>query len=80
MKISVDELSYTIQWNNKYAIVSDKYNKAFIIVDLEKDRIISIIKDENLKDVECIRKVKHPIYGECLLSYSNNANIKLWTI
>ena len=79
MKI-VYELSYTIQWNYKYAIVSDKYNNALIIIDLEKERIISVIKGEQLEDVECIRKVNHPIYGECLLSYSINSTIKLWRI
>ena len=28
--------------------------------------------------IKCIKKIIHPIYGECLLSSGNDSNIDLW--
>ena len=73
-------LAHTIQWNNQYMIVADFNNKAFIIVDLYEDDIISIINAQHTKEVKSIKKINHPIFGESLLSCSKDNIIKLWTL
>jgi len=73
-------LAHIIPWNNKYTIVADFNNKAFIIIDLDEDKIISVINAQHTKEVKCIKKLNHPILGESLLSCSKDNIIKLWNI
>ena len=72
-------MSYIIQWNNKYTIVSD-INKSFRVVDIEEGKIIFEANEEKSGISSYIKKVNHPIYGESLLSASNDKTIKLWII
>ena len=80
--ININEcyLTYIIEWNSKYIIVADFYNKSFKIIDLEKNKIISDIKGQHIDNVVCIKKIYHPVYGESLLSGAEDKTIKLWTI
>ena len=71
---------HIIQWNEKYSIVSDRMNRAFKIIDMEKYQIISNIGGEHKKDVLCVKKIFHPIYGESLLSCAEDNTIKLWVV
>ena len=72
------KLYHIIQWNKKYIIVGCGY-KYFYIVDLEDEKVVSQIKAHE-KEVICVKKINHPIYGESLLSSSRDEKIKLWTI
>ena len=72
-------MSYIIQWNNKYTIVSD-INKSFRVVDIEEGKIIFEAKEENSGISSYIKKVNHPIYGESLLSAGFCNFIKLFNI
>lgn len=73
-------LAHIIPWNDQFFIVADFNNKSFIIIDIDEDEIISIINGKHTKEVKCIKKIYHPIYGESLLSASKDNTIKLWTI
>ena len=73
-------LGYIIEWNSKYIIVADYYNKSFKIVDKDNGKTISDIGGQNKKHVICVKKMYHPIYGESLLSASEDFTIKLWNI
>ena len=73
-------LAHIIQWNDIFILAADFNNKSVIIVDLENDEIISIYNVQHTKEVKCIKKINHPIYGESLLSSSKDNTIKLWTI
>ena len=70
-------ITYIIQWNDKYIIFTDRNDGSFKIMDLEKNVIISNIK-AYIKDIKCIKKINHPIYGESLLSAGEDEIIKLW--
>ncbi len=72
-------LAHIIHWNDNYILAADFNNKSFIIVDIDEDKIVSLYKIEHTKEVKCIKKIKHPIYGEALLSGSKDNTIKLWT-
>ena len=70
---------YIIQWNNKYIIAADFYNKCIKIINLENE-IIKDIEKLHTEGVICIKKIYHPKYGESLLSAAEDNTIKLWTI
>ena len=72
-------LAHVINWNNKYIIVVDINKKSFKIIEIENNSIYDI-KNDNKHKLYCIKKVNHPIYGESLLSVTNDKVIKLWTI
>ena len=74
-------LAHIIQWNDKYIIVADGFNKSFKIIDLEENRgVIQDISGKHTDKVKCIKKIYHPFYGESLLSSSGDKTIKLWAI
>ena len=73
-------LGYIIEWNSKYIIVVDYYNRSFKIVDKDKGKIISDIGGQHNQYMICVKKIYHPIYGESLLSASEDHTIKLWDI
>ena len=72
-------LGHVINWNNKYIIAVDINKKSFKIIEIENNSIYDI-KNDNKHKLYCIKKVNHPIYGESLLSVTNDKVIKLWTI
>ena len=73
-------LSHIIEWNNKFIIVADYENKSFKIIDLEENKMICDINRQHTDKLVSIKKIYHPLYGESLLSATNDNTIKLWTI
>ena len=78
--IRVFGINFIINWNNKYIIAVDKNNNSIKIIDLKINKVISDIIGQHNKDVKCVKKVFHPVYGESLLSSGNDGVIKLWVI
>ena len=82
IKMIKSRLMHIIEWNNKYLIVADFDNKTFKVIDLEKKK--NNIYDFHDKEgqhtsyVKSIKKIIHPIYGECLLTAGSDKKIKLW--
>ena len=72
------KFAHIIQWNDRYTIVADYSNKSFKIIDLDKNKVVSNIIGENTEKISCIKKIYHPIYGESLLTTSEDNTIKLW--
>ena len=66
-------------WNKEYLFVGCE-DKEIKLIDLENGKIINKLKGHS-DSVLTIKKVKHPEYGECLLSQGNEKDqIKLWII
>ena len=70
-------LTHIIDWNEKFLIVADYYNKLFKIIDKDKNYIYDM-KTDYEGELVCIKKIRHLIYGESLLTASNDKTIKLW--
>jgi WD40 repeat protein len=79
-KISKFELYNIIQWNENYALISGGANKTIKIFDLKKFKEVKNIETGHSSNVNCIKKIIHPIFGESLLTSGNDHKIKLWTI
>ena len=79
-KISKFELYNIIQWNENYALISGGANKTIKIFDLKKFKEVKNIETGHSSNVNCIKKIIHPIFGESLLTSGNDHKINLWTI
>ena len=80
IQISKVELYNIIQWNQKYAIVSGGSTKLIKIFNLELFKEEYNINTNHHSNVNCVKKVKHPIFGEALLSSGNDHKIKLYVL
>ena len=67
-----------IKWSNKYIIISNYHNSCINIIDVNQNKIINCIKENDNTHFLFIKKIIHPIYGEALLTSSENSTIKLW--
>ena len=73
-------LSNMIQWNENYIIMTNGNKNNILIMELNYGRIISSIFSKHEKGIMNIKKIVHPIYGECLLSCGLEGDIILWEI
>ena len=73
------KLAHIIEWNRKYIIVAEVNYKLIKIIDREND-LITDINSNHAKDLICLKKINHPIYGESLISAANDKIIKLWIV
>ena len=70
-----------LPWNEKYFIVADTLDNGFDIFEFQiggKIVVISYFGGLDEDDIECIRKINHPQYGECIVTASHKNNIKIF--
>ena len=67
-----------IKWSNNYIIIINSSNNCLDIIDVKQNKIINCIKEIKNIHISNIKKIIHPIYGESLLSSSDNSTISLW--
>ena len=79
-KISKVELYNIIQWSPNFAIISGGRNQCIKIFDLNTFKIVNNIQIEKSCNVNCVKKIVHPLYGESLLCSGNNHKIKLFSV
>ena len=80
IQISQVELYNIIQWNQKYAIIAGGSTKRIIVFDLDEFKEVNNINTNHRSNVNCVKKINHPKYGEILLSSGNDHKIKLYFI
>ena len=68
-----------INWYDKYVIVAEKFDSSILIVDLVQRKVITVIKNKNNSYIISLKQIKHPKFGQCLLSSDLNKKIVLWT-
>ena len=59
-------------------VVIDDTHNAINIIDLKQDKVISNTNYRHKESVRCVKRIKHKIYGECLLTGGDDYSIKLW--
>ena len=64
-------------WNQQYVIAASS-DLSFKVIDICNQKCVSSISGQHLNSVCTIKKVRHPRYGESLLSGSIDGSIKLW--
>lgn len=80
----LNKIKITNNWLYGICLMSEKYlfvgctNNIIKIIDIEKGKIIRDLIGHKSRII-CIKKVNHPIFGECILSQGyKNGQIKLW--
>lgn len=74
------QLYNMIPWSNTFVIIANKFSKSFNVIDIETLELIAVINNENLIGIKCIRKIIHPLYGESLLTCSEDGTINLYIL
>ena len=67
-----------IKWNENYLLVNDMRNRQIIIMDIKKE--YKIVSKNYIPEMEIdvfMKKIRHPNYGECILTSGKNFKIKL---
>ena len=78
IKVCNNYLNGICLWNNEYLFVGCN-DKTIKLIELKKGIIIKELLEHSDR-VSTVKKIIHPIYGECLVSQGKyNDQIKLWT-
>lgn len=63
-------------YKENYFLIKWGYN-TIEVIDLEKEEIIDSLRGHQ-REVICIKRINHPLYGECLITQGYKEKIKLW--
>ena len=79
IKIENAYLINTLKWNENIFITINANKKAILLIDSNNNRVINSVEMKEIFGHErFMRKVRHPIYGEALISVGNDYKIKLY--
>ena len=81
LKPNIHRVYDILPWNENYFIVADTLDNGFLIFGFKiggKIMPISSINGIDEDDIECIRKINHPEYGECIVTGSHKNYIKIF--
>jgi hypothetical protein len=78
-RINMNQKIYGVcLWNNNYLFLGCE-NHAMELIDINKGKSVKkILTSVKAKGEKTIKKVIHPIFGECLISQSQNEQINFW--
>lgn len=79
IKIPNSYLINIIKWNENIFVTINANKKEILLIDSNNNKIINSVEIKEIFSHErFIRKVKHPLYGEALISVGNDYKIKLF--
>lgn len=80
IQIKDAHLYNALRWSEKYIIILNSVDKTLEIIDLNTSELISEFYCPDFdNDERYIKKIEHPLYGECLISLSPKNYLKLWS-
>ena len=79
IRIKKAHLINLVKWNQNIFITINTNKKVIYLIDSNENSLINSMEIKEIFGHErFLRKVKHPLYGECLLSVGNDYKIKLY--
>jgi WD40 repeat protein len=66
-----------LKWSENYLLVAEKNDGCILVIDIQRNRVISVLKNIHNFFAMCLKKIIHPIYGESLLSCDIDNKINL---
>ena len=79
IKIPNSYLINVIKWNDNIFVTINANKQSILLIDSTYNKIINSVEIKEIFSHErFIRKVKHPLYGEALISVGNDYKIKLF--
>ena len=77
IRIANDDLISLTFWNNEY-LIAGCFDKTIKFINIKK-RIVEEILTGHSNIVNCIKKIHHPDFGDCLISQGWKLDqLKLW--
>lgn len=77
----IERLYNIIQWNSNYLLVSNATAPDIKVIDIKEKKCVGNIFIEQYEDdFRCIRKIKHPKFGYCLMTGGDDYSIKLYKL
>lgn len=78
IKLNDAHLCNVLRWNEKFMIILNSFGKLLEVINLDTYEVQSeVCCPEFDREEKFIKKVIHPIYGECLISISPRNTLKL---
>ena len=79
IKIEKAYLINIIKWNENFFVTINGNTKSILLIDMNDYKVINSVKmNEIFGHERYMRKVRHPVYGEALISIGNDYKIKLY--
>ena len=73
-----DRLYSILQWNKNYIIVSNATKPDIKVIDIKQGKFVGNNYIAHEDDFRCVKKIKHPKFGYCILTGGDDFTIKLY--
>ena len=67
-----------LPWNNNYILIAGATSSDIKIIDINQNKFVGNIYVGHEDDFRCIKKIKHPKFGYCILTGCDDSSIKLF--
>lgn len=74
----IERLYGILSWNSNYILVAGATSSDIKIIDINQSKYTGNIFTGHEDDFRCIRKIKHPKFGYCILTGCDDSTIKLF--
>jgi len=76
----IERLYSIIQWNDNYILIAGATTPDIKIIDIKQQKCVGNIFIEHNDDFRCLRKIKHPKFGYCIITGSDDYTLKLYKL
>ena len=74
----LERLYCILQWNKNYVIISNSTKSDIKIIDIKQGKFVGNNLIAHKDDFRCVKKIKHPKFGYCILTGGDDNTIKLY--
>lgn len=76
----IERLYGMIQWNDNYILIAGATASDIKVIDIKEQKCIGNILIGHNDDFRCLRKIKHPKFGYCVITGSDDYTLKLYKL
>jgi WD40 repeat protein len=76
----IERLYGMIQWNENYILIAGATTPDIKVIDIKEQKCVGNIFIGHNDDFRCLRKIKHPKFGYCVITGSDDYTLKLYKL
>jgi len=76
----IERLYSMIQWNDNYILIAGATIPDIKVIDIKQQKCVGNIFIGHNDDFRCLRKIKHPKFGYCIITGSDDCTLKLYKL
>ena len=76
----LERLYGMIQWNDDYILIAGATTPDIKVIDVRDQKCVGNIFIGHNDDFRCLRKIKHPKFGYCIITGSDDCTLKLYKL